>query len=70
MAAKKLEVYKCEACGNIVSVLHGGAGALVCCNQPMVLMEENTTDAAREKHVPVLENAGGKLQVKVGIPKH
>jgi len=70
MAAKKLEVYKCEACGNMVTVLHGGAGTLVCCNQPMKLMEENTTDAAREKHVPVVESAGGKLKVKVGGAAH
>ena len=49
--AKKLEVYKCEACGNIVEVLHGGDGELVCCGQPMKLLTENTTDAAKEKHV-------------------
>ena len=34
--AERLEVYKCEACGNIVEVLHGGAGELVCCGEPMV----------------------------------
>ena len=43
----KLEVYKCEVCGNIVEVLHGGAGALVCCGQNMKLMSENTVDAAK-----------------------
>ena len=52
--AERLEVYKCEACGNIVEVLHGAAGELVCCGAPMKLMSENTTDAAQEKHVPVL----------------
>jgi desulfoferrodoxin-like iron-binding protein len=46
--------YKGEVCGNIVEVLHGGAGKLVCCGQPMKLIKENTTDAAKEKHVPVV----------------
>ena len=40
------EVYKCELCGNIVEMLHGGPGALTCCNQKMVLQTENTVDAA------------------------
>ncbi len=53
--AERLEVYKCEACGNIVEVLHGGAGELVCCGQPMEKLVENTVDAAKEKHVPVIE---------------
>ena len=50
------EIYKCNVCGNIVEVLHAGEGELVCCGQPMVLMSENTVDAAKEKHVPVREN--------------
>jgi superoxide reductase len=31
------EVYKCELCGNVVKVMEGGAGTLVCCGQDMVL---------------------------------
>jgi len=53
--AERLEVYKCDLCGNIIEVLHGGAGELVCCGQPMNLLAENTVDAAKEKHVPVVE---------------
>lgn len=68
--AKKLEVYKCELCGNIVEVLHGGVGALVCCGQDMKLMEENTVDAAKEKHVPVIEKTGEGVLVKVGSVAH
>ena len=48
--AEKLEIYKCEVCGNIVEVLHGGKGELVCCGQPMKLFKENSVDAAKEKH--------------------
>ena len=68
--AKKLEVYKCELCGNIVEVLHGGAGTLVCCGQDMALMKENTVDAAREKHVPVIEKTEAGILVKVGNVAH
>lgn len=68
--AKQLEIYKCEVCGNIVEVLHAGAGKLVCCGQPMKLQAENTTDASREKHVPVIEKIPGGVKVKVGSIAH
>lgn len=68
--AQRFEVYKCEACGNIVELLDGGPGELVCCGKPMDLMTENTVDAAKEKHVPVLEKADGKIKVKVGKVAH
>ena len=68
--AERLEVYKCEACGNIVEVLQGGAGELVCCGEPMKLLKENTTDAAKEKHVPVVEKIAGGFKVKVGEVAH
>jgi superoxide reductase len=68
--AAKLEVYKCEKCGNIVEVLHGGAGTLVCCGVDMVHLKENTTDAAVEKHVPVAEKAEHGVKVTVGSAPH
>lgn len=68
--AERLEVYKCEACGNIVEVLTGGAGELVCCGEPMKLMTENTVDAAKEKHVPVIEQTAEGIKVKVGSTAH
>ena len=68
--AEKLEVYKCEVCGNIVEVLHGGVGELVCCGQAMSLLSENTVDAAKEKHVPVIEKVAGGYMVKVGAVAH
>jgi superoxide reductase len=67
---EKLQVYKCEVCGNIVEVLHPGAGELVCCGQPMKLFVENTTDAAQEKHVPVIEKTASGFKVKVGSVAH
>ena len=68
--AERLEVYKCEACGNIVEVLHGGGGELVCCGEAMKLMAENSVDAAKEKHVPVIEKVAGGVKVSVGSVAH
>lgn len=70
MALKRLELYKCEVCGNIVEVLHAGGPPLVCCNEKMKLQEENTVDAAKEKHVPVIEVGNGQITVKVGSVPH
>jgi len=68
--ATKLEIYKCQKCGNIVEVLQGGAGQLVCCDEPMKLLDEKTADAATEKHVPVIEKVEGGYKVKVGSVPH
>jgi superoxide reductase len=68
--AEKLGIYKCEICGNMVEVIHAGAGELVCCGKPMVHMTENTVDAAKEKHVPVIEKISGGVKVKVGDVAH
>ncbi len=67
---KRLQIYKCEVCGNIVEVLHEGAGQLVCCGKPMKLMEENTVDAAKEKHVPVIDKTADGIRVTVGSVLH
>ena len=67
---EKLQVYKCDVCGNMVEVLHTGVGELVCCGQPMTLQTENTVDAAKEKHVPVIEKVAGGYKVKVGAVTH
>ncbi|MBU1036853.1 desulfoferrodoxin [Patescibacteria group bacterium] len=64
------QIYKCEICGNIVEVLHAGVGELVCCGQPMKLQEENTVDAAQEKHVPVIKKTENSIIVTVGSTEH
>lgn len=68
--AQALEIYKCEMCGNIIEVFHPGAGELVCCGAPMILQKENTVDASKEKHVPVIERGAGTVTVKVGSVPH
>lgn len=67
---KKLEIYKCEVCGNIVEVLHEGKGALVCCGQEMKLMKEQTADQTTEKHVPVMEKIPSGIKAIIGSTLH
>jgi superoxide reductase len=68
--AEMLEVYTCEKCDNIVEVLRGGVGELVCCNEPMTLLEGATTDEGKEKHVPVIEKTEDGYAVTVGSTEH
>ncbi len=68
--AERLEIYVCEICGNIIEVLHEGVGELVCCGEPMKLMKENTVDASKEKHVPVIEGVEHGIKVKIGSVPH
>jgi len=63
-------IYKCNVCGNIVEVVHEGKGQLVCCGQPMQLLEEKTAEPGKEKHAPVLEVSGDTVVVKVGSVQH
>lgn len=67
---RKSDIYKCELCGRIVEVVHEGGGQLVCCGQPMKIMVENTVEASREKHLPVVEKSGAGYRVKVGSAPH
>ena len=62
------QIYKCNICGNIVEVVHSGAGELVCCGQPMELMVEKTEDEGQEKHVPIIEDLPpSSCEVKDGV---
>lgn len=62
--------YRCEVCGNMVALIKDGGGTLVCCGQDMKKLEANTTDAATEKHVPVVVKEDGKIKVTVGSTIH
>jgi len=67
---ERLQVYRCKVCGNIVEVLHPGVGELICCGQPMTLLEEKAKDVGLEKHVPVIEKTEAGIKVKVGSILH
>lgn len=68
--AEQFEIYKCEVCGNVVELLFAASDSLACCGQPMKHMVASSVDAAKEKHVPVLEASGTGCKVKVGSTPH
>jgi superoxide reductase len=70
MAKSNQQIYKCNKCGNTIEVVHYGGGPLVCCGEPMQAMAENSTDAATEKHVPVVQAIDGGYRVTVGSVNH
>jgi superoxide reductase len=67
---EKKAVYHCKECGNIVESLWNGKPAISCCGNEMEKLEANTVDAAKEKHVPVIERDGNTVTVKVGDVAH
>ncbi len=64
------KIYRCQVCGNVVEVVRRGDCELVCCNKDMLALEENTVDADREKHVPVIERTASGVRVRVGSAPH
>ena len=62
--------YRCEICGNIVILIKNGGGTLTCCGQAMTKLLPNTTDGAKEKHVPVITKENGKIKVAIGSILH
>lgn len=67
---EKREIYYCEKCGNLIEVLHNNSNSLVCCGQPMKLLQEKTLEEGQEKHVPVIEENEEGVKVKVGSIEH
>ena len=65
-----MQVYKCAACGLMAEVIRAGASAPQCCGGPMEPLSENTTDAAVEKHVPVIREVDGGVEITVGSASH
>ncbi|MBU2514260.1 desulfoferrodoxin [bacterium] len=68
--AQRFDVFKCDICGNTVTMALVGGGQLVCCNKPMTMQVEKTGDQGLEKHVPVIKAEGDRMKVKVGETAH
>ncbi len=64
---KQNQIYKCNLCENIIEVLHSGVGELVCCGNPMELLEERDKDKGLEKHVPVIKELSDNSGVKIKV---
>ena len=62
--------YICKGCGKIIGMIRPSKCPTKCCGEPMEELIPNTTDAAGEKHVPVVEVNGKDVQVSVGSVAH
>jgi superoxide reductase len=70
MTSIRSQIYRCEKCGIVTEILHGGTERLECCGEPLQLCIEGTDDSKVEKHVPVSEKDGDELVVRVGSVPH
>lgn len=61
---------RCDHCGNIVGMIADSGVSIHCCGEPMRVLEPNTTDAAQEKHVPVISRGACEIIVDVGSAAH
>lgn len=61
---------RCKHCGNMAGVIKDSGAPISCCGEAMEVLEPNTTDAANEKHVPVVEVEGDIVKVSVGSVEH
>lgn len=69
--SEKMEIYKCNVCGNVVEVINSGVGQLVCCSLPMELLSEHKNDDEfQEKHVPIVTLEGENKTIRVGSIPH
>lgn len=65
-----MKFFICKHCGNIVAMVKSSGVPIICCGEPMTELIPNTTDAAQEKHVPVLSVNGQKITIHVGSVEH
>ncbi len=66
----KEKFYTCRYCGNLIGMLHNAGIPMMCCGQKMELLVPNTTEAAGEKHLPVVTVEDGTIYVNVGEVSH
>lgn len=65
-----MKIYKCNQCGNIISMISASGIPVMCCGKKMEEMVPNTVDASAEKHVPIVEVSATEVKVFVGEAEH
>ena len=66
----EMKFYRCKVCGKIIAMVKETSVPTVCCGEPMTEIVPNTTDAAVEKHVPVIAKKGSSVEISVGSVEH
>lgn len=65
-----LKFFRCKKCGSVVVKLNAKGCDPSCCGEPMAELKGNTSDGAKEKHVPDVTVDGDKISVQVGSVAH
>ena len=65
-----MKFFRCDHCGNFVGVINDAGVPMMCCGQKMTEVVAGTTDAAVEKHVPVVTVDGNIVKAVVGSVEH
>lgn len=65
-----MKFYRCKHCGKIIALVNERKVPTFCCGEPMEELVPNTSDGAKEKHVPVVEIKGNIVRVRVGEVTH
>ena len=66
----EMKFYQCAHCGQIVAIVKKTGVPVICCGEPMKEIVPGTTDAAVEKHVPVVKEEDNKVLVTCGEVIH
>ena len=65
-----MKFFQCAHCGNIIAYVEDKGVPVMCCGEKMQEIIPGSVDAATEKHVPLLEQTGVYVTVKVGSVDH
>lgn len=67
---KEQRFFICKHCGNMITMVKDSGVPVICCGETMTELKANTSDGAKEKHVPVVEKDGSKITATVGSVAH
>lgn len=65
-----LKFYACKHCGAILTMLKDGGAPITCCGEKLHELVPGTTEGAAEKHIPVYQAQGNRVNVCVGSAEH
>lgn len=66
----EIKFLKCKTCGKLIASIVGSSVPTMCCCETMQELVPNTTEAAFEKHIPVIEEKDNTAVITVGQVIH
>lgn len=65
-----MKFFRCSKCGNLVAMVEDSGVPMICCGEPMTLLEAGVSDGAAEKHVPALTVNDNEIHAQIGDVLH